>query len=172
MPSLVPKLQVVYPAIDLREVFLSEKTKPTLERVIKYIGAVYDRASNRPEVERDSRLFSVEEFDLLMPTERAFFDELAVCEAILRHSAGQMSDEAIKAVLDAYVDSHVYVYRAGVRSVKVGNFDKWADCDLVYISHPENTKIAFTCNPVQAWLVYFLIPGGGLKMRKLCVDEK
>lgn len=153
--------------LDLAAVFKSPATAATVERVVKYIGNVYDAASNRSEADRFHPFQSVEEFDLLMPTDRAYFDELNLCEAILRHSEGRLSDLEMKAVLDVYIESHVYVYRAGNRSVKAGDFDRWADCDLIYIYSPSNNKIAFTCNPVQAWLVALLHPGNDFRMVKL-----
>lgn len=155
MLSLVPKPVAAAPALDLREVFASEKTKPTVERVVKYIGSFYKKFSNRPESERDSKFYSVEEFDLLMPTNRAYFDEIALCETILRHSRGLISDLDIKAVLDRYIESHLWVYKSGVRSPKVGA-DVWSDCQLVYVYSPGNLNVGFNCNAVQSWLVYLL----------------
>jgi hypothetical protein len=163
MPSLIPKPQPDCP--DLRAVFMSDETKPTLERVVKYIGAFYDKFSNRSESDRFSQFQAVEEFDLLMPTEKAFFDELALCGAILRHARGQVSDLEIKAVLDAYIDSHIYVYKGGVRNPKVGE-DVWSDCDLVYVYEPCR-EIAFNCNPVQSWLVYLLHRDINLRVLRL-----
>lgn len=155
MPSLVPKLQPEIPALSLREVFASEKTAGTVERVIKYLDFYYTRFSNRSEIDRNSPFVTVEEFDLLMPTASAFFAEIALCEAILRHSGGKLTDLEMKAVLDAFVEAHLYVYERGTRRAKTGS-DEWFETDLVYVYSPFNQKIGFTCNAVQSWLVWLL----------------
>jgi hypothetical protein len=155
MPSLTPKIASVVPAFDLREVFAGERTRPTTERVVKYIGHYYEQFSNRSEADRNSPYLLVEEFDLLMPTQTAYVNELMLCEGILKHSSGLMSDLDIKAILGAYVESHLWVYKAGVRSPKVGE-DVWSDCQMVHVYEPGNLHLAFTCNAIQSWLVWLL----------------
>lgn len=166
MTNTAQTIQTAAVPIDLREVFCSSITTATVERVVKFIGLFFDSMSNRSEQERSHPFVTVEEFDLFMPTERAWFDELALCDAILRHSAGQITDLEIKAVLEAFVASHTYLYRDGFRSVKVGDFERWADCQIVYVTCPTNKNIAFACNPVQANLALKLIPEG-LEVRGL-----
>lgn len=163
MPSLIPKLQPVVP--DLRAVFASEKTAATLSRVLKFVGHYYKTFSNRSEADRYSPFYPVEEFDLLMPTEKAFADELALCGAILDHAAGRLTDDDIKAVLAAFVESHLYVYRNGQRAPKVGA-DVWAACPLVYVYEPCG-EIAFTCNPVQSWMICLLHRDINLRVLRL-----
>jgi hypothetical protein len=169
MLSLVPKLAPAVPPLDLRDVFASEQTKATVSRVVKYIGEYYERFSNRSENDRNSALFTVEEFDLLMPTETAYFDEIRLCEAILEHSAGRLSDSSIKAVLEAYIASHLWIYRNGLRSPKVGA-DVWSNCVLVHVYEPNNLSLAFTCNAVQSWLVWLLHPE--IKLRVLRLNDE
>jgi len=167
MPSLLPSTIETPDLIRLNEVFRSERTKATTERVLKYLGRVFDTASNRPEAERDHPFLIVEEFDLFMPTERAWLDELALCEAILHHADGRMTDLAIKDVLDRFIESHVYVYERGTRRPKVGDWSRWAECELVHLYSPTNQNIAITCNPVQAMIAIELIPDEGLRVLRL-----
>lgn len=166
MPSLLPQPKPELPAPDLRACFESDKTKATVERVIKYIGNVYNKYSIRSWEECARADIATEEFCLVMPTELAWFDELALCEAIRAHADGLISDLEIKANLDRYLASHIFIYLNGAREVKTGDFEKWADCDLFYL-YAQELDFGFTCNPVQAWLLKFLHEDINFKITRL-----
>lgn len=117
MPSLLPKTQIeTAPEIDLARVFGGD-SMATVSRVVKYISQFYFVAPKSfDDISRPN--FIVEDFSLFMPTRTAWDSEIKLCEAILKHNSGAMSDDDIKAVLIEYLDAHTTVYHNGEARAK------------------------------------------------------
>lgn len=168
LPQKRIKAEVALPAsMDLEFVFESETTRPTVERVIKFLRPVYENFTGRSFEDISRENTKTEEFLLQMPTEAAFASELRLAGAILDHADGKVSDLEIKAVLDEFIATHTFIYFEEKRECKKGDFDKWAEgCELVYIREI-NTDFGFTCNFIQAYLVKFLHDDLNFKMVRL-----
>lgn len=163
MPSLVPKqiyerVQIVRGILGLFEnadaLFRSDRARPTIERVAKYLAHVYENFADG-SFERVSRANTVtEQFFLFMPTQAAYLAEMTLIEAIAAHSHQRITDAALRRSLEQFIDTHIFVYSGFSRTLKTGDWKKWAKTPLVICEWPTNT--AGPCNFIQAWL-WFLI---------------
>jgi hypothetical protein len=141
MPSLIPRKYIAAQPLNLDEVF-GERTAATRDRVITYISKIYREFANVPFEKRSG---STEEFFLTMPTVAAWDTELQLCDAILKHSLAQITDEDIKVVLKNYLDTHTFIYKDGIRELKSGNWHYWTG-DSVELFY---TKSSGPVNPIQ-----------------------
>src|SRR5436853_587936 len=100
MPSLIPTTGINPKHLEkgrqLQDVFESDATRITRERVISYLYEIYSKYSNRKHKDITRIGSVVEEFFLAMPTMAAFTSETELVTAIAMHSQGVLPDEAMK----------------------------------------------------------------------------
>jgi hypothetical protein len=72
----------------LQDLFESEATRVTRERVINYLYEIYSKYSNRKHKDITRINIVTEEFFLAMPTMAAFTSESELVTAITMHSQG------------------------------------------------------------------------------------
>lgn len=168
MPSLIPKTRPrAELGCSLEQLFTGSATEATTRRVLAYLSKVISDYSDG-SFERVTRPNTItEQFYLLMPTVPAWETEEKLCEAILKHSRREMDDQAIRSVLEKFVEAHTFVYKEGVQDVKKGEiFSRPKGIDLFYLSSEPGGPAA-SGNAIQLWLFFLLNPGRKFTCTKL-----
>jgi hypothetical protein len=151
---------------DVIAVFKAEQTAKTRERVINWMFPIYDEYSEIPVEKVWSRSEVNEEFQIPMPTIDAFCSEVQLCNAILEHAAGQMSDTVMQSTLREFLDTHIWVYHPdGPRTNKKGrwgNFTRGVPLYRICFFRPlsglkkelgDAEYVEIVVNAIQAWLI-------------------
>lgn len=168
MPSLTPTIKRTLPPYDAA-VFRDEACAATVARVERFLArfwtedcmALSEEVRNHPFVE-------AHEYDPVVPTVTAYLAEIDLVNGIAAHAKGDMSDDEMKVILARYVDSHTYVYRGGIRTLKIGDGDPWPKrIPLVYLTAENGME--FTCTDIQAELIAMMLRAEGeqVKVRRL-----
>lgn len=165
MPSLVPQKALALGAMpDLPAVFKGQQTAATRERVINWLAPIYEEYSDIDVEKAWSKTQISEELHIPMPTVAAYATEIELCNAILEHAAGEMSDAVMQLVLKTFLDTHIWIYHPdGPRTNKSGKWGDWTRGVALYrlgfekaVSGPENKQATIICNPIQAWILRLL----------------
>jgi hypothetical protein len=168
MPSLVPKSKAVDPPGDLSEIFASEQYKASRSRVIAYIKYFEEKCSVRTEDELRRPNVITERFSIAMPTEAAYLAEIELAAGIKAHAVGELTDQQLKSVCDAYVDAHTLCFQMSRGYfAKSGNFDFWTwnNVPLFYVS--SCLQDGWTCNVIQLLILKEIYADRGLKAYRL-----
>lgn len=161
MPSLIPKTRTPDIEIDLEQIFTGDSTAATRTRVISALGWVYGKYSDRSREERLRPNVITEEFYISMPTQAAYAAEIALCEAILSHSSGAISDENIKTVIKEFIDAHLLVHQNGSYEAKTGQFLDWTGKTLPLFYISSGLAFGMTGNMIQIELAKALEKAAG-----------
>lgn len=144
----------------LPTVFKDEHTAATRERVVNFLFPLYEQYSDIDVEKAWSKTEINEEIYLPMPTIAAYCSEVELCEAILEHSSGLLSDIAMQTILKTFLDTHIWIYHPdGPRTNKAGRWPDWARGVPLYCLRFTQTlsglqnKQEIVVNAMQAWLV-------------------
>lgn len=164
MPSLVPAKALELPAMpDLPTVFKNIATLQTVTRVIDFLLPLYEEYSEISVEKAWSTTEISEELYIQMPTTAAYCAEIELCNAIMEHAAGQMSDAVMQLVLKNFLDTHIWIYYPkGPRGNKKGRWPDWPRGVQLYWLRYTRTlsglekKQEHVVNGMQAWLIRLL----------------
>lgn len=146
---------------DVITVFKDPATNATRERVIDFLFPIYDEYSDISVEKAWSKELISDELFIPMPTVAAYCSEVELCEAILSHTRGELSDIVMSATLREFLDTHIWIYHPdGPRTNKKGRWPDWTRGVSLYhlrftmpASGLENNRETRVVNAMQSWLV-------------------